>query len=1294
MHVGQVIGRRFELEERVETGGMGQIFRAKDLSSGNIVALKLMLEDEPTHSRRFVRESMLLSELRHPRIVKYVADGVADTGQLYLVMEWLEGEDLSKRLKRGPLEMHQALILIEHVADALALAHAREIIHRDLKPGNLFLVGGEIDKVKVIDFGIAAISGATRLTHSGAMVGTPSYMAPEQIQNTTGEELDARADVFALGCILMECLTGARVFVGHHPFAVMAKILMEEPPRLREVRPGIPRELDAFVQLMLSKDRNARPRDGSAVATALRNIRQYHAPVEMTLTVPPPAGLTSDEQRIVSLILIGRERPVEDGPTLARSTWENEKAELDRVAQKNGCILRFLPDGSALVTIGDKREHSDPTTQLAYCALALKAMAPDRPLALTTGRGEIKRRLPVGAAIERAAKMVVECNTSEFLGHVLMDETSAHLLDGRFDVRRVGTVYTLNGVRHAGLRTLLGKPTAFIGRDAELQTLEDHFQQCTDDQVATAILVMAEAGMGKSRLLYEFLHSIRRTSADFDVWTGRGDLLAAGSALALLAHMLRGVFDLQEGVPIEVQQRKIRERVARHVPSTDVGRISEFLGELVGVPFPDAVSPHLQAARRDARLMSEQLRRAFEEFLHAETTHHPVVLVLEDLQWGDLPTVRFVDGALRNLTDQPLLVLALARPEVEEFFPHLWSERSVNVVRLQPLSRKASEKLVVQALGDRANSTLLARLVARAEGNAFYLEELVRTIGERTTIGNESDELPDTVLAVVQSRLEGLSPETRRCLRAASVFGEVFFRGGLAELLGMNTEAQALQTLLEELVEHELIQRQRQSRFLGQEQFVFRHALIRESAYVALTENDCQLGHRLAGQWLEQHGESDAMVLAHHFERSDEPSLAIGAYRRAAEHALGADDLDAAIARAERGVIRGASGEELAALRLIQAEAHNWRGELVLAEQRAMEAIGLVREGTTAWFRALHQIVDAAGKLGAFERIEHWGNPAGRVEFEAEAASFRTTSLSVCANHLVYGGRYALADAVIAALTDGVNLVAQPPRALGMYYQLRAIRASAAGDPCGFRDNLEEALVCFEQAGDRRNSCVTRQNLGFGLSELGDYEGAEQRLRSALAIGERMGLQEVVAYTLQNLGHVLGYRGVFEEGRSIQKRAIDAFRKQEQPRGMGLSQVYLAELELSAGDLTAAELEARAAIESLAGVPPLRAGALAVHARVLLARGNAAEALGVAREAYALLESLGTIEEGEALVRLVYAEALEANGDAEGFARVIATARDQVLAKAERIGRAEERERFLQDIADNARTLELARAVA
>ena len=350
----------------------------------------------------------------------------------------------------------------------------------------------------------------------------------------------------------------------------------------------------------------------------------------------------------------------------------------------------------------------------------------------------------------------------------------------------------------------------------------------------------------------------------------------------------------------------------------------------------------------------------------------------------------------------------------------------------------------------------------------------------------------------------------------------------------------------------------------------------------------------------------------------------------------------------------------------------------------------LLEPGGAAWFRAFHQAVDAAGKLGALEQVEVWAQPLSSAAPAPDAMSARTIALSVCANHLIFGGRYAAADAMISAITDASDLAAQSAQAAGMYHQSRAIRATASGDPCGFRDSLETALVCFEQAGDRRSACLTRQNLGFALTELGDHEGAEQALRSALAGAERMGLQEVAAYTLQNLGRVLAYRGFFEEGRKVQRRAIQAFQRQEQPRGTGLSQAYLGELELLAGDLAAAEQEARAAVESLVGVPPLRASALALLARVLLARGQAEEALRAAREAHGLLESLGTIEEGEAMVRLAYAEALVVNADAEGFARAIRTARDQVLAKAGRIRDPAGRERFMTGIGDHARTLALA----
>jgi serine/threonine protein kinase len=219
MELGDVIRGQFEIERRVAAGGMAQIFRARDLASGDSVAVKVMLHGQSQHAPRFTREAALLSDLRHPGIVQYIADGITETGEPYLVMEWLEGEDLSRRLERGALDMPDALALISQVADALAAAHDRGIIHRDLKPGNLFLVGGHIDRVKVLDFGIARFVGAATLTLPDAMIGSPFYMAPEQVRNL--RTVDVRVDVFALGCVLMECLTGAPVFKGEHVMAVL-----------------------------------------------------------------------------------------------------------------------------------------------------------------------------------------------------------------------------------------------------------------------------------------------------------------------------------------------------------------------------------------------------------------------------------------------------------------------------------------------------------------------------------------------------------------------------------------------------------------------------------------------------------------------------------------------------------------------------------------------------------------------------------------------------------------------------------------------------------------------------------------------------------------------------------------------------------------------------------------------------------------------------------------------------------------------------------------------------------------
>jgi serine/threonine protein kinase len=196
-----LIGERFRLEARDAVGGMGAVYRATDEHTGETVAVKLMHPGDDGRVERFAREAVALATLRHPAIVRYVAHGVSADGQHYLAMEWLEGEDLHARLEReGRLGVSESLALVGRIAGAVGAAHARGMVHRDLKPGNIFLVGGQIGRAKLLDFGIARLGLAAPVTRAGQWVGTPGYMAPEQVRE--GATVDARADVFALGCVL------------------------------------------------------------------------------------------------------------------------------------------------------------------------------------------------------------------------------------------------------------------------------------------------------------------------------------------------------------------------------------------------------------------------------------------------------------------------------------------------------------------------------------------------------------------------------------------------------------------------------------------------------------------------------------------------------------------------------------------------------------------------------------------------------------------------------------------------------------------------------------------------------------------------------------------------------------------------------------------------------------------------------------------------------------------------------------------------------------------------------------
>ena len=243
MVAGTLVAGRFQIERAAGHGGMSTVYRALDLQTGHPVALKLLrhaLNSETVRTNtRMVVEAQVLADLRHEGIVAYVAHGFTLNGLPFLAMEWLDGEDLNERLERQPMTTAETLTLLSSVAEALSLAHSKGVLHRDLKPSNLFLRQRQIDRVVLLDFGVARqLDGPHSITATGMLIGTPDYMAPEQARGERA--LTASVDIFSLGCVVYRCLVGSPPFGGAHISAMMAKLLSNDEPPLAELRPGSP----------------------------------------------------------------------------------------------------------------------------------------------------------------------------------------------------------------------------------------------------------------------------------------------------------------------------------------------------------------------------------------------------------------------------------------------------------------------------------------------------------------------------------------------------------------------------------------------------------------------------------------------------------------------------------------------------------------------------------------------------------------------------------------------------------------------------------------------------------------------------------------------------------------------------------------------------------------------------------------------------------------------------------------------------------------------------------------------
>jgi serine/threonine-protein kinase len=292
--IGLTIADRYLIRRMIGKGGMGAVYEAHHIKLDKRVAVKFIL-DKYTEQRdvlaRFNQEARTASRIGHDNIIDITDIGITADGRHYIVMEFLEGEDLASSLeKQRQLPIGRALHLIDQVLSGLGAAHEKGIVHRDMKPENVFLLNrrGKVDFVKIMDFGISKIISAhdsrVRLTETGAVIGTPIYMAPEQAQ--AAEDMDQRVDLYAVGVMLYEMLCGRPPFVAPSYLALVTKHLHEAPPSMREFRPEIHESLDAAVLKALEKEPSDRYSSAASFAHALKSPAVVGAAPTNVQTIP------------------------------------------------------------------------------------------------------------------------------------------------------------------------------------------------------------------------------------------------------------------------------------------------------------------------------------------------------------------------------------------------------------------------------------------------------------------------------------------------------------------------------------------------------------------------------------------------------------------------------------------------------------------------------------------------------------------------------------------------------------------------------------------------------------------------------------------------------------------------------------------------------------------------------------------------------------------------------------------------------------------------------------------------
>jgi hypothetical protein len=387
-------------------------------------------------------------------------------------MPFLERVTLEAYLQRHELGLADSLALVRHVATALVAAHARGVVHRDIKPSNLLLLHGDPMRPVLLDFGVARLARAGALTATGALVGTVGYMAPEQASGDM--DVDPAADVFALGCVLYECLSGRPAFGGATPVEALAALLLGEPAPLPETYEP---QVERLVRHMIAKDPRDRPQSGAEVVAAIDVL----ARASLTSVAPSTRSrraMTASERRVVSLVIAATAPADALGETALDGGGAVEPLR-GEIAALGG---QLVPTGSGyMVMMTSRGSAADQVARAAQCARLIAARVEGARTVVATGPTETTGTGGAGPVFERASALIAGAEP----GRVLVDDPTAALLEGRFEVaRRAGNASELLAERVRGDDG--SALPALSGRDKEIALCEATLVEVVEERMVRA----------------------------------------------------------------------------------------------------------------------------------------------------------------------------------------------------------------------------------------------------------------------------------------------------------------------------------------------------------------------------------------------------------------------------------------------------------------------------------------------------------------------------------------------------------------------------------------------------------------------------------------------------------------------------------------------------------------------------------------------------------------------------------------------------------------------------------------